>query len=136
MRILDCILLVDDDPASLFISKKVISNMMISKNVDFLPDGCKAIQYVEEYQSKTHKLPDLIFLDIKMPECDGFDFMNFVNNKYPTLANGVVVLSNSSNVQDKESMKKLGIKHYMTKPITLDKLGKFLAADSHIPFML
>ena len=136
MRILNCILLIDDDPASLFITKKVIRNLMISQEVESVGNGCEGKDFVDDYFKKFNKHPDLIFLDINMPVCDGFEFMTFINEKYPTLVNSVVILTTSSHPRDEEKMKELGIKHYISKPITLEKLSKFLAADSHIPFTI
>ena len=59
-----------------------------------------AIQYLEEFQNVTAKLPDLIFLDIYMPLLDGFAFIEKFNSLSDTLKNHTKICILSTTVDD------------------------------------
>ncbi|MBP9793882.1 MAG: response regulator [Flavobacterium sp.] len=59
-----------------------------------------AIQYLEEFQNVTTKLPDLIFLDIYMPLLDGFAFIEKFNSLSDTLKKHTKICILSTTVDD------------------------------------
>ncbi|HDZ41942.1 MAG TPA: response regulator [Bacteroidetes bacterium] len=67
-------------------------------------------------------IPDLIFLDIKMPGLGGFEFIEILKRNEDFKNIPVVILS---AVSDRESIKKsqeLGVCDYLTKPLSLDRI--------------
>lgn len=72
--------------------------------------------------AKTKTLqPDLIILDIMMPELSGFDVAAVLKNDPRTLDIPIVILS---IVEDEKRGYRLGVERYMTKPIDVDALLK------------
>lgn len=69
-------------------------------------------------QIKTQK-PDLIILDVMMPQINGFDTAAVIKNDPITMDIPIIMLS---IFEDKQRGYKLGIDRYMTKPIDSDKL--------------
>lgn len=70
--------------------------------------------------SKT--LPDLIFLDLKMPEIDGFEFMKLLRDNSDWAEIPVVILS---AISDKETIIRgieMGVVDYLTKPLEIEKV--------------
>ena len=65
--------------------------------------------------------PDLIILDVMMPEMDGFDVAAVLKNDPETMDIPIIILS---IVQDKERGYRLGVDRYLTKPIDTDALFK------------
>jgi CheY-like chemotaxis protein len=65
--------------------------------------------------------PDLVVLDVMMPEMNGFDVAAVLKNDPATLDIPIVVLS---IVQDRERGFRLGVDRYLTKPIDTDLLFK------------
>jgi signal transduction histidine kinase/CheY-like chemotaxis protein len=63
--------------------------------------------------------PDLIVLDVMMPEMNGFDVAAVLKNDPATLDIPIVILS---IVQDRERGYRLGVDRYLTKPIDTDLL--------------
>lgn len=63
--------------------------------------------------------PDLILLDVMMPEMNGFDVAAVLKNDPKTMDIPIIILS---IVQDKERGFKIGVDRYLTKPIDTDKL--------------
>jgi CheY-like chemotaxis protein len=65
--------------------------------------------------------PDLIILDIKMPNLNGFDVTAVLKNDPNTMDIPIMVLS---IVEDKERGYRLGVDRYYTKPVDTDELLK------------
>ena len=61
--------------------------------------------------------PDLVVLDVMMPEMNGFDVAAVLKNDPQTLDIPIVILS---IVQDRERGFRLGVDRYLTKPIDTD----------------
>ncbi len=107
------ILVVDDD-ANI---RELLRQSLQNKNyaVREAKDGLDAISKI-----KIEK-PDLIVLDVMMPQINGFDTAAIIKNDPFTMDIPIIMLS---IFEDKERGYKLGIDRYMTKPIDSNKLIK------------
>jgi CheY-like chemotaxis protein len=82
---------------------------------------------LDKISSQTSDLPDIIFLDINMPEMNGWDSLMELK-KHSSLKNiPVVMYSTSSTFRDKQAAKELGANFFYTKPDNLKQLRLFLA---------
>jgi DNA-binding NtrC family response regulator len=63
---------------------------------------------------------DLLITDLKMPEVDGFELIQFVSEHYPKLPK--LVVTGYPSVQDSLSAIKSGVVDYLTKPFTKAEL--------------
>lgn len=63
--------------------------------------------------------PDLIILDVMMPEINGFDVAAVLKNDPTTMDIPIIILS---IVQDRERGFRIGVDRYLTKPIDTEKL--------------
>ena len=69
--------------------------------------------------------PDLIVLDVMMPEMNGFDVAAVLKNDPQTMDIPIVILS---IVQDRDRGFRLGVDRYLTKPIDTDLLFREVGA--------
>ncbi|HEX8029355.1 MAG TPA: ATP-binding protein [Vicinamibacterales bacterium] len=69
--------------------------------------------------------PDLVVLDVMMPEMNGFDVAAVLRNDPQTLDIPIIILS---IVQDRERGFRLGVDRYLTKPINTDLLFREVGA--------
>ena len=76
-------------------------------------NGLEALEKVRD------ELPDLVVLDVMMPEMNGFDVAAVLKNDPLTAEIPIVILS---IVQDRERGVRLGVDRYLTKPIDTDLL--------------
>ena len=76
-------------------------------------DGIEAIAQVKK------SAPDLIILDVMMPEMNGFDVAAVLKNDPKTMGIPIIILS---IVEDKERGYRLGIERYLMKPIETETL--------------
>lgn len=120
---LDHILLIDDDVRSIFIIKRLLEKLKITKEISVAKNGKDGLEKIFEYNEK-NKCPDLIFLDSHMPVMDGHEFLvNF--HKMKLQHNPVVVLlTNSLNDKNIEGFYQLGITEFIAKPLKEDAAMK------------
>jgi signal transduction histidine kinase/DNA-binding response OmpR family regulator len=76
----------------------------------------------EAIEKATVRNPDLILLDIMMPEITGWDVMERLQQKEGTAAIPVVVLSAASSEADRQRGYRMGIRSYLTKPFEIKEL--------------
>ncbi len=119
------VLFIDDDEINNFILKEIFESQYNLK-VNFFTEAARALEYIDELvQERSDKLPDIIFLDIKMPEMDGFDFMDaFQGKEYSRdFSTPIFMLTSSVNHRDiSRAGTYKNIKELITKPLTFDKL--------------
>ncbi|MBD2305330.1 response regulator [Chroococcidiopsis sp. FACHB-1243] len=105
------ILVVDDD-ANI---RQLLRQQLESEGYNILEakDGIEAIAFVKK------SAPDLIILDVMMPEMSGFDVAAVLKNDPKTMNIPIIILS---IVEDRERGYRLGIERYLMKPIETDTL--------------
>ncbi len=67
------VLLIDDDDVFNFVHKRIIERIESSVEVIVINSCRKALEYLSEVNLV---MPDFIFLDINMPDMNGFDFLD------------------------------------------------------------
>jgi len=129
MKMIDCILLVDDDESDNFFHTLTIEEGGFSDQIKVVTDGHHALEYMIKALDHVHSdefpIPTIIFLDINMPRMDGFDFLDEYIKLDEQLTSDIIVimLTTSLNPYDKEkAMKYKGVKDYKNKPLTTEML--------------
>ncbi len=102
------ILVVDDDPLNV----KLLINILEAENeVLFALNGQKAVELAEEEQ------PDIILLDIGMPEQSGYEICTILKQKASTQDIPVIFISSLVDHEDEDKGLQCGAIDYITKPI-------------------
>lgn len=123
------IMIVDDSKIDLFVHQKIIekhnSNIKITcfNNPLSALNSLKASDSAEN--SKAIKIPDIILLDVNMPQMDGFEFIEHLKKMEMQSKKRIEVfmLSSSRYFKDIHRAKKNGgCSGYISKPLTLEKL--------------
>lgn len=71
--------------------------------------------------------PDLIILDINMPEVTGLDLLEFIRRRETTKNLPVVMLSTEASDVMVDRAKELGADAYVSKPVTLEELERAMS---------
>ncbi len=66
------LLLVDDDPATIFLNRRLLEKTGFAEIIAVARDGVEALQYLQQCREN---LPDIIFLDLNMPRMNGREFL-------------------------------------------------------------
>lgn len=119
------VLFIDDDEINNFILKEIFESQY-NLHVTFFTKASHALEYIEGLvEEKGGAYPDIVFLDIKMPEMDGFDFMDaFEQNGYDRkFKSPIFMLTSSVNHRDiSRAASYAHVKDLVTKPLTVEKL--------------
>lgn len=129
-------MMVDDDPISLYINNTAINELELAEEFLLAGDGEEAFDMLDDYFVRKNEYPQLIFLDLKMQSMNGLEFIEKVrlNEQYSLLLNRIVIVSSSFATQDVEKARELGVKWYVTKPLTKDSLLGLLASTGRGDF--
>lgn len=122
------ILIIDDTPTSAAMLLGLLEDTGLT-NVEAISSGLEAIGEVARNK------PDLIFLDIKMPEIDGWLLCEMFSS-IKRWKDVPVILQ--SGLVGRENIKKglsLGAHSYIEKPVTVDKVATVLAAIFKTPIV-
>ena len=104
------VLFVEDDPAVAQMYKLKLE--LDGYHVEVAPDGELALSMARS------ELPDIIFLDIRLPKLDGFGVLEALRKEPKTERLPVVILSNYSENQLIERGLRLGALDYLIKTQT------------------
>jgi CheY-like chemotaxis protein len=71
--------------------------------------------------------PELLILDINMPEVTGLDMVEFLRRRADTKELPIVILSSEATDLIVDRALELGADSYVTKPVTVEELEKAMA---------
>ena len=108
------ILVVDDNPNNLRLLYDELTKH--SYTVKSAINGTMALKWLEKNK------PDLILLDIRMPEMDGYEVCQRIKSDDSTREIPVIFISALLNVDDKVSAFKAGGVDYVTKPFQNEEI--------------
>jgi len=116
------ILLVEDNPGDVRLTKEALREGRIRHNLHVVDDGTKALQFLQrEGEFADAVRPDLILLDLNLPRMGGREVLQLIKTD-PNIQNiPVVVLTSSQAEQDILEAYKLHANCYVTKPVGLDE---------------
>lgn len=106
------VLIVDDDIDSTIILQTMAQNLGFYTQVAI--NGIDAINYIKE------DTPDLVLLDIFMPQMDGYETIDYIKKEFDLPI--IVVTAGGSETINK--IKNKGIKNYIQKPIDPKKFHR------------
>lgn len=108
------VLVVDDSAAELSNIKNIVAStgcIVLSAS-----SGKEAVEIAKKER------PDIIFMDIIMPDMDGYEATRRLTNEAVTRDIPIVFVSSKSQKADKLWAQMQGGKGYITKPYTPDKI--------------
>jgi CheY-like chemotaxis protein len=124
-------LLIDDDEIFNFITIKSLEHLGIAQEVHRALNGRDALNLINNYFIGAESIPDVILVDLNMPVMDGFGFIEaFKRLNQPRLDQvKIIVISSSQDPIDIMRIASLGIKHYVCKPVSEEKLLSVIEAN-------
>ncbi|HEY6900027.1 MAG TPA: response regulator, partial [Puia sp.] len=119
-----CVLVAEDDPINMFLITEVLTKMGFT--VIKASNGREAIQIL------TKQDPDLIFMDVNMPEMDGYTTTQFIRNlDGPQASTPIIALTADAMKEDKDRCLAAGMNNFISKPFRLEELDEILR--SYLP---
>ena len=107
------ILLVEDDLAT--VDVYTIALKKAGFEVEVADLGNEAIEKIKEIAEKKAKKPDLVLLDLLLPDINGIEVLKVIREQKETKDIPVFVLTNYSNDELKKKSQELEAEEYITK---------------------
>lgn len=121
--------IVDDDPMASFYIKRLAELGELASIITVYDKAQWAIDYLLHHKKSIEHLPDVILLDIYMPELDGWGFLEAYQNIKDQLMKtiDIYIISSSGHSSDVSRAKSFPeVKAYIQKPVTKDRLLQLL----------
>lgn len=114
----DTTILIDDSDIDLFIQKRFLEVYQFSKKLISYRSAEEALENLTA--SREHQAPDVIFLDLNMPNIDGFAFLEGFKALPREVRDKskIVVLTSSNSQKDRAlALSYQNVVHFVTKPL-------------------
>lgn len=111
------ILIVDDDTVSRIFLRELLTST--GAELSFVRNGYETTKFLE-----TNPLPDIVLLDVKLPDFDGIELAKQLLSKYPNLKIVAETAYSTEGLEEKCSW--AGIKGCVYKPINQEELLNLL----------
>jgi CheY-like chemotaxis protein len=113
------VLLIEDDQDDTILFYEAVRDFDSTIKFVAVPDAGEALSYLKDINNR---LPDFIFLDLRMPGVTGQQCLVEIK-KDPRLAPvPVIVYTTSKDVNESILLKNLGAAHFMSKPVSPEEV--------------
>ncbi|KAA5548639.1 response regulator [Adhaeribacter rhizoryzae] len=130
MQLIKEVLLIDDDEISNFLTSSLLKRSGLAQNISICLDGNEAIRLLQQRSGEKNMFPELILLDINMPDMNGFEFLEAFRALRTSAQQPVIaILTTSQNYQDVERLKNFPeVEVFLNKPLYEEDL-QFLLSE-------
>ncbi len=139
------ILLIEDNPSDIDLTRRALSKGRIANNLVVVEDGAEALDYLfgaGRFAGRNIAgLPALTLLDLKLPKIPGLEVLRRIRSDPRTRRMPVVILTSSREEQDVAAGYDLGVNSYILKPVdfkqfqtAIEQVGLYwLVINEHPP---
>ena len=117
----ETILVAEDNEDHILLIKRAFQQARLMNPIHFVQDGAEAIAYLNgdgKYADrKEYPVPAMLLLDLKMPNKDGFQVMEWARLQPALRELKIVVLTTSDRVFDVQRAYQLGASSFLVKPL-------------------
>ena len=121
--------LLDDDDIFNYLHESVIKSIVPQAQFFIFKSGLEFISSLQE-KAAFYPEPDFIFLDIRMPDMDGFTLLEEMENlpEHPFLKAKVYILSSTLDERDLEKARSFArVADFIGKPLTIELCSKLFS---------
>jgi CheY-like chemotaxis protein len=117
--------IVEDNPIDIFINTKVIEQTNLCNELVTYNSAREALERLANNQGAN---PELILLDIRMPDMDGFEFLDAFMKLPEAIHQKCKIIMLSSSIDDADESKARSypvVYDFVCKPLTREKIERF-----------
>ncbi|MEX0844673.1 MAG: response regulator [Balneolaceae bacterium] len=132
MSTINSVCIIDDDKIYTYGISKIIKTYLPGKKLISFENGLKALEGIKQMADNNEELPDLILLDIDMPEMNGWDFLHAFEKIRNSIEKEIQVFVISSRVDnDNQELYKIEwnkkVSDFIQKPVDIETLRNLLS---------
>jgi CheY-like chemotaxis protein len=120
------LVVIDDNPTDHYIMQRLLHNNYNCEQATYTYDGRLVLDFLEQNKDSGN-LPDVIFLDLDMPELTGWEFLDQLETFNVLSKKRVHVHIMSSSIRSSDvfhSKKYACVDSFMTKPLSRDLINR------------
>jgi CheY-like chemotaxis protein len=127
--------IIDNDPMVSFYIKRLTELGALADIITIYDSPRGAVDYLVMHKNSMQHLPDIILLDIYMPEMDGWEFIQEFQKIKDQLTKNIEIhiISSSNHPKDISRAESFPeVKAYLQKPVTLEALQDAVARYNQV----
>ncbi|NML21174.1 response regulator [Pseudoflavitalea sp. G-6-1-2] len=114
------VLIVEDNLINKIFTRTLIRKLMPAATIHEASNGLEAIEVCERIS------PDLVLLDVQMPEMDGLEACHHIRQQPAMQQKPIIALTAGNITGDRELCLQAGMNDFLVKPFVVDDLTKIL----------
>lgn len=111
------VLIAEDNGVNMLLLKTIIKRIAPYATIE------EAVNGEECFQKCIENLPDIIFMDILMPEINGYEATKMIRATFPETHIPIIALTASNAIGEKERCLAAGMDDYLTKPVVMESIA-------------
>jgi CheY-like chemotaxis protein len=120
-------MLIDDDEIFNFLNKRTLELSGVAGQIDIFTSARNALQWLQTHSPEQGEWPGIILLDIRMPDMDGFEFLEAYQKLPETATKGVKIYMLTSSFDDRDRKRALAfpfVYGYYSKPMNTEMIAE------------
>lgn len=120
------VLLAEDSADDVFFFQRTLSKTNHPVTLHIVENGRVATDYLLNKgafaDAAKFPRPDIVFIDLKMPEMNGFELLTWIYQQFPEVPFRAIVLTSSDEPKDYQQALDCGAHGYFLKPVSVEQL--------------
>jgi CheY-like chemotaxis protein len=125
------ILLVEDNPEDAEVTIRALKKQNVANNLVWVKDGAEALDFLfctGDYARRDQcPQPRVVLLDLRLPKLDGLEVLERMRADERTRLTPVVILTSSTQDQDKVRSYQKGANSFVSKPVKFEEFARVVS---------
>lgn len=120
------VMVIDDNQIDLYIAEMVMATTHFAEKVICVSSAKEALAWLTPLYEFPDELPELIFLDINMPEMTGFDFLDEYRHLPENIRKKCIIMMLTTSLDQndrKQAEENQYVTRFLNKPLDRDKIA-------------
>jgi CheY-like chemotaxis protein len=122
------VMVIDDNEVDRYVASYAMEKHLFAEEVVCYELAKEALEYLVSLEDTPEELPELIFLDINMPEMNGFEFLEEYGKLSENIKKNCIIMMLTTSLNEADRVRAEENKYvfrFLSKPMSMDKIETF-----------